>query len=307
MRILALSDQVVEQLYSPLVKERFGDVDLVVGCGDLPSYYLDYIVSMLNVPLAIVPGNHDLPAASSNSDPDAEGAGGSRWSANIDGMVIEEQGLLLAGLGGSIRYRPDGSNQYTQAEMTGRVLGLAPRLYSDGQSMKWSKLLTNLVANASSAILGWTPRQVFEHPGLYRLEIEALRETVRVMRVLGLRVVDLPAVPTALLSRAVFWPPRLTGPLLRRAVISGRGDKLPSFNYDIGRGRSEVGWLNGAVAATSMQHGLRAPANSVLTETLTGLVDGMIDPSEYRGRPDVLLGRAANEGLPGLPRYNRTT
>lgn len=186
------------------------------------------------------------------------------------------------------------------------LAGLAPRLYSDGQSMKWSKLLTNLVANATSAILGWTPRQVFEHPGLYRLEIEALRETVRVMRVLGLRVVDLPAVPTALLSRAVFWPPRLTGPLLRGAVVSGRGDKLPSFNYDIGRGRSEVGWLNGAVAATSMQHGLRAPANSVLTDTLTGLVDGLVDPSAYRGRPDVLLGRAADEGLPGLRRYNRT-
>lgn len=185
--------------------------------------------------------------------------------------------------------------------------GLAPRLYSDGQSMKWSKLLTNLVANATSAILGWTPRQIFEHPGLYRLEIEALRETVRVMYALGLRVVDLPAVPTTLLSRAVFWPARLTAPLLRRAVVSGRGDKLPSFNYDVGRGRSEVGWLNGAVAMISPQHGIRAPANSVLTEALTSLVNGTTDPSEYRGRPDVLLRRAATAGVPGLRRYNRTT
>ncbi len=182
--------------------------------------------------------------------------------------------------------------------------GLAPRLYSDGQSMKWSKLLTNLVANATSAILGWAPRRVFEQPGLYRLEIEALRETVRVMQALGLRVVDLPGVPTALFSRAVFWLPRLTAPLLRRAVVSGRGDKLPSFNYDIGRGRSEVGWLNGAVAATSAQLGLRAPANSVLTDTLTSLVDGTTDPSALRGRPDVLLRRALTAGVPGLRRYN---
>jgi uncharacterized protein len=128
MKILALSDQVVEHLYSPLVKERFGDVDIVVGCGDLPNYYLDYIVSMLNVPLALVPGNHDLPMASPNSDQAPESAGGARWSASIDGRVVEEQGLLLAGLGGSIRYRPDGVHQYTQAQMRGRVLGLAPRL-----------------------------------------------------------------------------------------------------------------------------------------------------------------------------------
>ncbi len=129
MKILALSDQVVEHLYSPLVKERFGDVDLVVGCGDLPNYYFDYIVSMLNVPLALVPGNHDLPVASPNADQDSGGSVGARWSANIDGMVIQEQGLLMAGLGGSIRYRPDGIHQYTQTEMAGRALALAPRLY----------------------------------------------------------------------------------------------------------------------------------------------------------------------------------
>ena len=146
MKILALSDQVVEHLYCPLVKERFGDVDLVVGCGDLPNYYLDYIVSMLNVPLAIVPGNHDLPAASSNSDQDAESSGDPRWSANIDGMVVQEHGVLLAGLGGSIRYRPDGSNQYTQAEMTGRVLGLAPRLYWN--RLRHGRFLDILVTHA---------------------------------------------------------------------------------------------------------------------------------------------------------------
>ena len=146
MKILALSDQVVEHLYSALVKERFGDVDLVVGCGDLPNYYLDYIVSMLNVPLALVPGNHDLPAASPNPDQHPENHGGPRWSANIDGMVVEEQGLLLAGLGGSIRYRPDGAHQYTQAEMTGRVLALAPRLYWD--RIRYGRFLDILVTHA---------------------------------------------------------------------------------------------------------------------------------------------------------------
>ncbi|MFN3742697.1 MAG: ketopantoate reductase family protein, partial [Anaerolineales bacterium] len=34
---------------------------------------------------------------------------------------------------------------------------LRPRLYADAASMKWSKLLTNLVANATSAILDMSP------------------------------------------------------------------------------------------------------------------------------------------------------
>jgi Icc-related predicted phosphoesterase len=123
MKILALSDQVVEQLYCPSVKERFGDVDLVVGCGDLPAYYLEFIVSMLNVPLIHVPGNHDpaSPARESALDPH-------RCAGNIDGSVVEERGLLIAGLGGSIRYRPGGVNQYTPGEMTRRILAMTPRL-----------------------------------------------------------------------------------------------------------------------------------------------------------------------------------
>lgn len=128
MKILALSDQVVEHLYGPLVKERFDDVDLVVGCGDLPNYYLDYVVSMLNVPLSHVPGNHDLAPVYPDPEGGHEGRSNRAECGDIDGMVVEERGLLLAGLGGSIRYRPDGVHQYTQGEMARRVWALAPRL-----------------------------------------------------------------------------------------------------------------------------------------------------------------------------------
>ena len=44
VKILAISDQVMEQLYSPRVKETFAHVNLVVGCGDLPFYHLEYVV-----------------------------------------------------------------------------------------------------------------------------------------------------------------------------------------------------------------------------------------------------------------------
>ncbi len=40
------------------------------------------------------------------------------------------------------------------------------RLYPEPHSMKWSKMLTNLIANPTSAILNMTAAQVFDHKGL---------------------------------------------------------------------------------------------------------------------------------------------
>ena len=49
MKILAVSDKVDELLYSPAIKHLFADVDLVLGCGDLPFHYLEFLVTMLPV------------------------------------------------------------------------------------------------------------------------------------------------------------------------------------------------------------------------------------------------------------------
>ena len=51
VRVLAISDEVEQLIYSDRIKERFAHVDLVLSCGDLPTYYLEFIVSSLNVPL----------------------------------------------------------------------------------------------------------------------------------------------------------------------------------------------------------------------------------------------------------------
>lgn len=146
MKILALSDQVVEQIYSPRVTALFRDVRLVLGCGDLPDFYLEYVVSMLNVPFFHVPGNHDLPPPASETDRLARSVRSPRESGSLDGRLVCEQGLLLAGLGGSVRYRPDGDYQYTQAEMTRRVVALTPRLWLN--RLRYGRALDILVTHA---------------------------------------------------------------------------------------------------------------------------------------------------------------
>ncbi len=185
-----------------------------------------------------------------------------------------------------------------------RDAGLNPTLYDDMLRMKWSKALTNIISNATSAILGWVPDLVFNHKGLYRLEIEALRETVRVMHALGIAAQDLPGVPVRLLASAIFLPPAVTMPIFKKAAISGRGDKLPSFCYDVGRGKSEAAWLNGTFAAEGKRLGIRTPANDVLYDVLMGLVEGRLESAAYHGNPELLLSKAQDAGVPGIRGYN---
>lgn len=123
-KILAVSDQVVERIYKLAADGHFQDVDLILGCGDLPYTYLEYLLSILNVPLFYVPGNHDPVYDPKHSLSRAEGG------SNLDLRTASAKGLLLAGLGGSIRYRPDGVNQYTQKEAFYRAYLLLVRLLS---------------------------------------------------------------------------------------------------------------------------------------------------------------------------------
>jgi len=123
LKLLVLSDEVVEKFYSAQVVEIFPDIELIISCGDLPYYYLEFILDMLNVPMFFVHGNHD---------PEEEiSTHGNRkypWGAeNLDRKFIHHQGLIFMGLEGSIRYSK-ALHQYTQAEMWARVAGLVPRL-----------------------------------------------------------------------------------------------------------------------------------------------------------------------------------
>ena len=122
MKILAVSDMVVDRLYSAQVAERFRDVDLILGCGDLPYAYLEFLVTSMNVPLLYVPGNHD-PAYDEKRP-----AGCAEGCVYLDGKVRSVKGLNIAGLGGSIRYKPGGPHQYTQTQMYTRMSAFIPRL-----------------------------------------------------------------------------------------------------------------------------------------------------------------------------------
>jgi len=122
VKILAISDQVLERMYTLSSSGHFQDVELILGCGDMPYEYLEYLVTILNVPMFYVPGNHDPQFDLRSAQAHAEGG------FNLDLKVVRHNKFLIGGFGGSIRYRPDGINQYTQSEAYLRAFTLLPRL-----------------------------------------------------------------------------------------------------------------------------------------------------------------------------------
>lgn len=167
---------------------------------------------------------------------------------------------------------------------------LNAQLYPDALSMKWSKMLTNLVANATSAILDMRPAEIYAHPALYRVEMHMLAEALAVMKASHLEVVDLPGTPVRMLARLPSLPDLLR-PLVRKVLAGGRGGKMPSFHIDLhsGRGQSEVEWLNGAVVRQGDKVGVPAPVNQLLTQTLLALTRGDVPLEAFARRPEALL------------------
>lgn len=122
MKILAVSDQPLDRLASLASRNQIENVEMLAGCGDLPYTYLEFLVTMMNSPLYYVPGNHDPAYSPSNPKTLAEGG------LNIDLKMTRFKSFLIGGFGGSVRYRPDGTNQYTQTEAYLRAFQLLPRL-----------------------------------------------------------------------------------------------------------------------------------------------------------------------------------
>lgn len=142
MKILAVTDQVEDSIYHNRLRDRFGDVDLVVSCGDLPYSYLEFIASTLNVPCFYVHGNHDCDEHTScNILLTAPGG----W-VNLHRRTVTYRDIILGGLEGSIRYRPGPIHQYTDAEMRVNAWSMVPQLLLN--RLRYGRYLDILIAHS---------------------------------------------------------------------------------------------------------------------------------------------------------------
>lgn len=198
--------------------------------------------------------------------------------------VTKEGGIGLAPVGGA--------SDLTLAETALSVAGFTVQRYPDYRAMKWSKALLNMLGNATAAILGWPVERVYADRRLVALERAAVREALAVMQAMGVKPVNLPRYPAALLAFGIRWLPAVVlDPILRQRVAGGRGGKDPSLLRDLraGRSRSEGEFLYGAVAAAAAAHGLAAPVNAGLWRILGGIARGELAWDDYRDQPERLV------------------
>jgi predicted phosphodiesterase len=147
MRALVISDKVEPILYSAAIKRHVGEVDLLLSCGDVPFYYLEYVISMLNRPAFYVFGNH-------GREVEYQSGRGDSWvrktepmgAMNLHMHTAKEGDLLLAGLEGSMRYNKAPRFQYTDADMWGNVARMTPALLYN--RLRYGRYLDVLLAHS---------------------------------------------------------------------------------------------------------------------------------------------------------------
>jgi 2-dehydropantoate 2-reductase len=288
--------QVVHSVEEALAGRDFDAALLALKSFDTPGF-----LASLTVPANALPPFLCLSNGVDNEPAIAAALGADKVIAGTVTSAIGRRGaggIVLEKLRGIGVARPERGGHAKEHLLCERLVeamdevALNARLFASAADMKWSKMLTNLVANATSAILDMPPREIFAHPGLHRLEIRQLRECLRVMASQGIKVVDLPGAPVRLLAFAVKYLPLSTSrPLLGKAVGEGRGDKMPSFHIDLhaGRGQSEVDFLNGAVVRAGQRTNILTPVNKLLTERLLALTLGEIPLEAYRSQPEKLI------------------
>jgi hypothetical protein len=138
VKILVVADREERSLWdfwSKTTAEKMSDVSLILSAGDLDADYLEFLVTMLNVPLVYVRGNHDTGYAEKAPGGciDADGIPVTvechdRSSGDPEGSV---RSVRILGLGGSMRYHPNASDMYTENEMRARMRRAEFRLRTD--------------------------------------------------------------------------------------------------------------------------------------------------------------------------------
>src|SRR5688572_27981785 len=169
VNILAVTDQIDQRIYSPTLRQRMPDVDLVISCGDLPARYLEFLADALDRPVYYVLGNHaeELTRA---------GEKGKRYhpagAIDLGGKVMRDPttGLILAGIPGSPRYTDHEPVQYREFQIWWMLLGMVPKLLWN--RLRFGRALDVLVTHSP-------PRDVNDAPDPAHRGFKALRRFLR--------------------------------------------------------------------------------------------------------------------------------
>jgi Icc-related predicted phosphoesterase len=172
IRVLAVSDQIDPRIQSATLRQRMPDIDLVIGAGDLPSRYLEFLADALERPVYFVLGNHmEEWVKDSQSGKVYEPMG----AIGLNGKVAHDKpsGLILAGLSGSPKYSGEGGQQFTEFQVYRTIAGMLPKLLF--YRLKYGRWVDVLVTHAP-------PRDVNDRPDKAHRGFKAYRAFVKLFK-----------------------------------------------------------------------------------------------------------------------------
>jgi 2-dehydropantoate 2-reductase len=212
-------------------------------------------------------------------------------------VETDRDGKPLAANGGGIAFAPVGANAHNWVLATFGATGLPVVAAADYRSLKWSKLVLNVIANASCAILNVLPERLVHSGDAFELELRAIREVRAVMRALGIATIDLPRYPVRALQGVATLPAPVARAILANRIAGARGRKPPSLLLDLRamKNRTEVDFLNGAVARAAREAGVKAPVNTVFARIVSDIAHMPQLWAKYRERPDALAAEVEAE------------
>lgn len=125
MRIIGIADEVSPVIYSTNFPGNLAPFDVVLSAGDIPGSLLEFVATKTRVPPVYVLGNHAYGYMRDSQTDELLPPGG---CINAHLRVVEVGGVIIAGIEGSVRYRP-GPHQYSLRAFTNMARRLYPRLW----------------------------------------------------------------------------------------------------------------------------------------------------------------------------------
>jgi len=157
---------------------------------------------------------------------------------------------------------------------------------------RWSKLVQNGMSNGVSAATGLSSSDCTRDPAIRRFQIQLAAEGIRVGQALGYQMEKIRGLEPERIARAgegdAAALAEVEAAMMPKAGANPRADiQRPSMAQDILKGRrTEIGAMNGFIAAKGAEAGVPAPTNARLTAIVTRVERGELKPSpELLSRP----------------------
>ena len=150
---------------------------------------------------------------------------------------------------------------------------------------RWSKLVQNAFGNPVTAATGLTTPACAANATVRRFQIAIAGEGIRVGQALGYQLEKMRGIEPEIFARAAEGDARsldeVESSLTKNLGANPRGEiQRPSMAQDILKGRrTEIDFMNGAIARKGTEVGIATPANTRITELVHKLERGELKPS----------------------------